>query len=71
MIIMISSVIKLLLYDHKCLCVDLQLVKKDILAQTVPVYVHLTVNLTLVNTRTDRVVVLQVGWVITVQQVGR
>lgn len=38
------------------------------MAQTAPVYVHLTVNLTLVNTWTDRVVVLQVGWVITVQQ---
>lgn len=44
---------------------------KDILAQTAPGNVHLTVNLTHVDTRTDRVLpVLQVGRVTTVQQVS-
>lgn len=45
------------------------LVRKDILAQTVPGHVHLTVNLTHVETRTDGVLhVLQDGPVIIVQQ---
>lgn len=39
------------------------------MAQTVPGFVPLTVNLTRVNTRTDHVLVLQVGWVIIVLQV--
>lgn len=45
------------------------LAKKDILAQTVPRFVHLTVNLTLVVIRTDCVLpALKVGWVIIVPQ---
>lgn len=47
-----------------------QLVIKDILAHTVPGSVHLTVNPTIVNTRTESVLpVLQVGRVIIVLQV--
>lgn len=46
-----------------------KLVLKDILAQTVQENVHLTVNLTPVDTRTDHVLALQVGWVIIVLQV--
>lgn len=43
-------------------------VKKDILAETAPEFVHLTVNFTNVDTQTDRVLpVLQVGRVIIVQ----
>lgn len=50
---------------------NLKLVTKDILAKTAPVYVHLTVNLTAVNTRMDGALsVLQVGWVILVEQVN-
>lgn len=41
------------------------------MVQTVPEYVPLTVNLTHVDTRTDRVLVLQVGWVIIVLRVSR
>lgn len=48
----------------------LQLVTKDILAQTVHGNVHLTVSLTHVDTRTDCVVVFQDGLVITVPQVN-
>lgn len=49
---------------------NLYLVTKDILAKIVPTYVHLTVNLTAVNTRMDGALpVLEVGWVIIVQQV--
>lgn len=41
------------------------------MVQTVPEYVPLTVNLTHVDTRTDRVLsVFQVGWVLIVLQVN-
>lgn len=46
----------------------LMLVKRDILEQTVPGNVHLTVNLTHVDIRMDHVLVLQAGWVIIVLQ---
>lgn len=49
---------------------NLQLVTKDILAQTVHGNVHLTVSPTHVDTRTDFVVVLQDGLVIPVPQVN-
>lgn len=43
---------------------------KDTLAQTVPVYVHLTASLASVDTQTDRVLpVLKDGWVTIVPQV--
>lgn len=48
---------------------NLKLAWKDILAQTVPRHVHLTVDRTRVVTRTDGVLVLQDGRVIIVQQV--
>lgn len=48
----------------------LKLVTKDILAQTVHGNVLLTVSPTYVDTRTDCVVVLQDGLVITVPQVN-
>lgn len=41
------------------------------MVQTVPECVPLTVNQTHVDTRTDRVLVLQVGWVIIVLRVSR
>lgn len=41
-------------------------VKKDTLVQTVPGFVHPTVSLTHVNTRTDHVVVIQDGRVLIV-----
>lgn len=50
---------------------DIQLVLMDILAPTVPKYVHLTVNLIHVDTQTEDVLVLRVGWVIIVPQVSR
>lgn len=49
---------------------DIQLVLMDITAQTVPGYVHLTVNLIHVDTQTENVVVLRVGRVTIVPQVS-
>lgn len=40
------------------------------MVDTVHEYVHLTVNLTPVDTQTDRVLVLQVTWIIIVPQVN-
>lgn len=43
---------------------------KDILAQTVLMYVHLTASMASVDTQTDRVIpVLKDGWVVIVQLV--
>lgn len=49
---------------------DIQLVLMDITAQTVPGYVHLTVNLIHVDTQTENVLVLRVGRVTIVPQVS-
>lgn len=48
----------------------IQLVLMANTAQTVPGYVHPTVNLIHVDTQTEDVLVLRVGWVIIVPQVS-
>lgn len=66
-----SDILRLFLLSvYVFILFDIQLVLMDITAQTVPGYVHLTVNLIHFDTQTENVLVLRVGRVTIVPQVS-
>lgn len=65
-----SDILRVFLLSVYFFLFDIQLVLMDITAQTVPGYVHLTVNLIHVDTQTENVLVLRVGRVTIVPQVS-